>query len=90
MAHQKRRVVEFVDYLTTPGWMVKKWPEGTLVRREELGMQGVPSCFISSMGICKFNDDDKIMYLDEYFPECYPNRLKPIPDLTSMFPTHRS
>ena len=26
MAHQKRRVVEKVDYLTTPGWMVKKWP----------------------------------------------------------------
>ncbi len=76
MAHQKRRVCEFVDYLTTPGWMVKKWPEGTLVRREELGMQGGPSCFISSMGICKFNDDDKIMYLDRYFPGITPEDVK--------------
>jgi glutaconate CoA-transferase subunit B len=43
MAHQKRRVVEKVDYLTTPGWMVKKWPGGELVRREELGMQEAAS-----------------------------------------------
>ncbi len=76
MAHQKRRVCEFVDYLTTPGWMVKKWPEGNLVRREELGMQGGPSCFISSMGICKFNDEDKIMYLDQYFPGISPADVK--------------
>lgn len=76
MAHQKRRVCEFVDHLTTPGWMVKKWPEGTLVRREELGLQGGPSCFISSMGIFKFNDDDKIMYLDKYFPGISPEVVK--------------
>ncbi len=76
MAHQKRRICEFVDYLTTPGWMVKKWPEGTLVRREELGLQGGPSCFISSMGIHKFNDDDKIMYLDKYFPGVTPEEIK--------------
>lgn len=76
MAHQKRRICEFVDYLTTPGWMVKKWPEGTLVRREELGLQGGPSCFISSMGIHKFNDDDRIMYLDKYFPGVTPEEIK--------------
>lgn len=76
MAHQKRRVCEFVDYLTTPGWMVKKWPEGTLVRREELGMQGGPSCFISSLGILKFDDTTKIMYLDQYFPGITPDEVK--------------
>ncbi len=76
MAHQKRRVCEFVDYLTTPGWMVKKWPEGTLVRREELGMRGGPGCFISSMGICKFDEGDKIMYLDRYFPGITPEDIK--------------
>ena len=54
--------------------MVKKWPEGTLVRREELGVGG--QLFISSMGICKFNDDDKIMYLDRYFPGVTPEQIK--------------
>jgi glutaconate CoA-transferase subunit B len=76
MAHQKRRVVDTVDYLTTPGWMVKKWPEGTLVRREELGMQGGPSCFISTLGIMKFNEDDKIMYLHQYYPGVTPMDVK--------------
>ncbi|MDD4172177.1 MAG: acyl CoA--acetate/3-ketoacid CoA transferase subunit beta [Syntrophomonas sp.] len=76
MAHQKRRVVDFVDHLTTPGWMVKKWPEGNLVRREELGLAGGPSCFISSLGIMKFNDSDKIMYLDKVFPGVTPEDVK--------------
>jgi len=68
MAHEKRRVVEMVDYLTTPGWMVKKWPGGQLVRREELGMQGGPAAFISTLGIMKFDDDSKLMYVDKIFP----------------------
>lgn len=68
MAHQKRRVCEMVDYLTTPGWMVKNWPGGQLVRREELGMQGGPSAFISTLGIMKFDDDSKVMYVDKIFP----------------------
>lgn len=68
MAHQKRRVVEMVDYLTTPGWMVKKWPEGDLVRREELGLQGGPSAFVSTLGIMQFDDETKEMYVDKLFP----------------------
>jgi glutaconate CoA-transferase subunit B len=76
MAHQKRRVVDKVDYLTTPGWMVKKWPEGTMVRREELGMQGGPNCFISTLGIMKFNEEDKIMFLYQYYPGVTPMDVK--------------
>lgn len=68
MAHQKRRVVEMVDYLTTPGWMVKKWPDGHLVRREELGMKGGPSTFVSTLGVMKFDDETKEMYVDKVFP----------------------
>ena len=41
-----------------------------------IGHAGGPSCFISSMGICKFNDDDKIMYLDRYFPGVTPEQIK--------------
>ena len=76
MAHQKRRILEKVDYLTTPGWMVKKWPEGTMVRREEVGLPGGPIAFISSMGIMKFDDQTKIMYVDRYFPGVDPKAIK--------------
>jgi len=76
MAHQKRRVVESVDYLTTPGWMVKKWPGGQLVRREELGMEGGPSAFISTLGIMKFDDNSKEMYVDRVFPGVSAEHIK--------------
>lgn len=76
MHHQKRRVVEKVDYLTTPGWMVKKWPEGKWVRREELGLPGGPSTFISTLGIMKFDQDTKIMYVHQYFPGVTPQEIK--------------
>jgi glutaconate CoA-transferase subunit B len=76
MAHQKRRILEKVDYLTTPGWMVKKWPEGTMVRREEVGLPGGPIAFISSMGIMRFDDETKIMYVDRYFPGVDPKTIK--------------
>lgn len=76
MHHQKRRVVEKVDYLTTPGWMVKKWPEGTWVRREELGLPGGPSCFISTLGIMRYDDETKIMYVDQYFPGVRVQQIK--------------
>jgi glutaconate CoA-transferase subunit B len=50
--------------LTAPGWKVKKWPEGTKVRREEIGLPGGPISFISSMRTMKFDDRTKIMYGD--------------------------
>jgi glutaconate CoA-transferase subunit B len=68
MAHQKRRILDKVDYLTTPGWMVKKWPEGTMVRREELGLPGGPIAFISSLAIMRFDDKTKLMFVERLFP----------------------
>jgi len=50
--------------LTTPGWKVKKWPEGTKVRSEEIGLPGGQIAFMSSMRIKKFDDRTKIMYGD--------------------------
>ncbi|MGI6488702.1 MAG: hypothetical protein ACOX2B_10420 [Syntrophothermaceae bacterium] len=89
MAHQKRRVVEMVDYLTTPGWMVKKWPEGDLVRREELGLQGGPSAFVSTLGIMQFDDETKEMYVDKLFPGCLLQSCRKALDLPSMYPEPR-
>ena len=31
MVHEKRRFVENVSYITSPGWRVKKWPGGEIV-----------------------------------------------------------
>ena len=76
MAHQKRRVLEKVDYLTTPGWMVKKWPEGKMVRREEIGLPGGPIAFISSMGIMRFDAKTKIMYVEKCFQGVTPEAIK--------------
>lgn len=76
MHHQKRRVVDKVDYLTTPGWMVKKWPEGELVRREVLGLPGGPSYFVSTLGIMKFDQQTKLMYVDQYFPGVSPSAIQ--------------
>jgi glutaconate CoA-transferase subunit B len=56
--------------------MVKKWPEGTMVRREEIGLPGGPIAFISSMGIMRFDDETKIMYVDRYFPGVDPKTIK--------------
>jgi len=36
MVHEKRRFVENVSYITSPGWRVKKWPGGEFVHRREL------------------------------------------------------
>lgn len=76
MAHQKRRVLKKVDYLTTPGWMVKKWPEGTMVRREEIGLPGGPIAFISNLGIMRFDDETKVMYVDKYYQGVTPETIK--------------
>ncbi|NPV91378.1 MAG: acyl CoA--acetate/3-ketoacid CoA transferase subunit beta [Firmicutes bacterium] len=76
MAHQKRRILDQVDYLTTPGWVVRRWPEGDWVRREEIGLVGGPSVFISSLGIMRFDDETKLMYVDQCFPGVTPEMIK--------------
>jgi glutaconate CoA-transferase subunit B len=67
MLHEKRRFVEQVDYLTSPGWKCKKFPGGEMVFREELGMWGGPEAVISTLGIMKFDPKTHEMYLESYF-----------------------
>ncbi|MDL2289136.1 CoA-transferase subunit beta [Clostridia bacterium OttesenSCG-928-F22] len=64
MRHQKRRFVEQVDYLTSPGWI--DGPDG----REKMGLMSDrgPQAVITDLGIMKFDDKTKRMYLSEYFP----------------------
>lgn len=63
MKHQKRRFVEKVDYITSPGWI--DGPKG----RENRGLQPNigPQAVITELGIMRF-DENRKMYLAEYFP----------------------
>ena len=64
MKHQKRRFVEKVDYVTSPGWI--DGPGG----RERKGLPGEagPRAVVTELGVMRFDSDTKRMYLSEYFP----------------------
>ncbi len=64
MKHEKRRFCEKVDYVTSPGWI--DGPDG----RKRLGLPEVgPQALITDMGIMRFDENTKHMYLAEYFPD---------------------
>ncbi len=64
MQHQKRRFVEKVDYLTSPGWI--DGPDGRA--KKGLPADRGPLAVITDLGLMRFDDVTKRMYLAEYFP----------------------
>jgi glutaconate CoA-transferase subunit B len=63
MPQDKKKFVEKCEYITTPGFL------GGAGEREALGMiGGGPNCVVSTMGVYRFDEDTKEMYLAEYFP----------------------
>jgi glutaconate CoA-transferase subunit B len=64
LPHEKRRLVQKVDYLTTPGYISG---EGG---RENVGLplRSGPVAIITSMGVLRF-DDSKEAYLDTIHPQ---------------------
>ena len=79
MVHEKRRFVENVSYITSPGWRVKKWPGGDMVPRRDLygaAYRGGPSAVISTMGVFRFDDVSGCMYLDTCHPGKTPVEIK--------------
>jgi glutaconate CoA-transferase subunit B len=75
MKHERRRFVERVDYLTSPGWYVwlhdfeERHGRMRLVPRWELGMWGGPEVVISTMGVMGFDEEMKEMYVKTYYAE---------------------
>ncbi len=70
MVQEKRRFKENVDYITSPGWRLKKWPSGEWATRKEVYgkyYQGGPEAVITNMGVFRF-DEEGIMYLDTVHP----------------------
>ena len=64
--HDKRRLAEKVDFVTTPGYL-----DGPGAR-EKWGMApGTgPRCIITNKAVLRFDDDTKEAYLFSYHPDC--------------------
>jgi glutaconate CoA-transferase subunit B len=63
MQHEKRRFVERLDYVTSLGWY-----KGGNSRRE-LGLQrGGAMAVVTNLGVMKFDETTRAMYLAEYYP----------------------
>lgn len=71
MQHEKRRFVEKVDYLTSPGWL--SGPEA----RGKAGLyRGGPSAVVTNLGIMRFDEGTKEIYLSECYPGGTPQQIQ--------------
>ena len=67
MAHERRRFVEQVDFISSPGWRCRRLDGRSLAMRVEMGLDGGPSAVVSTMGVMKFDHHTKEMYVDSYY-----------------------
>jgi len=70
MQHEKRRFVEQLDYLTSPGWL-----EGNDSRRQAGFRRGGPTAVVTNLGIMRFDEETKAMYLAEHYPGIRPEMI---------------
>ena len=79
IVHQDRRFPKVVDYLTSPGWMVKEFEKGEVkwVPRKEAGLtRGGPVAIVTTQCIMKFDEKTKEMYLDSVHPKVTVDEVK--------------
>jgi len=69
--HEKRRFMQKIDYVTNPGWM--DGPGG----RERAGLPGNvgPQAVVTDLGIMKFDEKTKRMYLAGYYESSSPEQV---------------
>lgn len=72
MQHSRRRFVERVDYLTSPGWL--DGPGG----REAAGLPGDkgPRKVVSDLGVMAFDEDSRRMYLEGWYDYTTPEEIQ--------------
>jgi glutaconate CoA-transferase, subunit B len=63
MQHEKKKLVERLDYLTSPGWL-----HGGDSRKKVGLVRGGPLAVVTHLGVMKFDKNTKEMYLAEYYP----------------------
>lgn len=68
MQHEKRRFIDKIDYVTSPGWI--DGPDG----RAKLGLPANrgPMAVVTDRGVLKFDEKTKRMYLAGYYPTSSP------------------
>ena len=71
MQHEKRRFVAKLDYLTSPGWI-----DGGDSRKRAGLSRGGATAVVSNLGIMKFHEQTKEMYLAEYYPDVTPEFIE--------------
>ena len=69
MVHEKRRFVDLVDFISSPGWRCRALDGKSLVMRSEMGLDGGPYAVVSTMGVMKFDEVSKEMYVDTFFKD---------------------
>jgi len=69
MSHEKRRFVDRVDYISSPGWKCRAldWKSDTM--RANVGLAGGPYAVVSTLGVMKFDEQSKEMYVDTYYDD---------------------
>lgn len=78
MVQEKRRFREQVDYITSPGWRLPRWPSGEYVHKKEVYgkfFRGGVEAVITNMGVFRF-DEKGVMYLDTVHPGFTPQQVK--------------
>ena len=70
MQHEKRKFVEKLDYLTSPGWL-----SGPESRKEADLPGGGPTAVITNMALMGFEPDSGKMFLDKYYPGMTPQMI---------------
>jgi len=71
LEHGKKRFVEKLDYLTSPGWL-----SGPGARREAGLYRGGPGAVVTDLGIMKFDENTREMYVYEYYPGISPREIE--------------
>ena len=71
MKHDRTRFVERLDYLTSPGWL-----EGNLSREQAGLKRGGVTAVITNKCVIRFNEDNKDMFVSEYFQGCEPKAIR--------------
>ncbi len=71
MAHEKKRFVNQVDYLSSPGWLA-----GGDSRAEAGFRRGGPLAVVTDLGVMRFEEKTKHMYLEQYYPGVEPEQVQ--------------
>ncbi|MBF0209576.1 MAG: ketoacid-CoA transferase [Desulfamplus sp.] len=70
MQHEKRKFVQKLDYLTSPGYL-----NGGDSRKEAGLLDGGPVMVITNLGVMRFDDTTKEMYLSGVYPGVTPQKI---------------